>query len=52
MHRQEATHNQDPSIHQHNHAGRNKKGHEEITQKLNEARHFIKGKYLQRVQVP
>jgi hypothetical protein len=51
-HRQEATPNQDSSIHQHNPAGRNKEGYEETTQKLNQAGHFIKEKYLQRVQVP
>jgi hypothetical protein len=41
--RQEATHNQDSSIHQHNHARRNK-GHKETTQKLNQAQNFIKEK--------
>jgi hypothetical protein len=46
--RQEATHSQDSSIHQRNHAGRNKEGHEETTQKINQARHFIKEKYLQK----
>jgi hypothetical protein len=45
---QEVTHNQDSSTHQYNHAGRNKEGHEETTQKLNQARHFIKEKYLQK----
>jgi hypothetical protein len=49
-HRQEATHNHDPSIHQYTHAGR-KKRQEETTQKFNQARHFIKAKYLQKVQV-
>jgi hypothetical protein len=43
-HRQEATHNHDPPLH----SRWKKKRQEETTQKLNQARHFIKAKYLQR----
>jgi hypothetical protein len=48
-HQQEATHNHDPSVHQYTHAGR-QEDKRKTTQKSKQAQHFIKAKYLQRVQ--
>jgi hypothetical protein len=48
-HRQEATHNHDPSVHQYTHAGR-QEDKRKTTQKSKQAWYFIKAMYLQRVQ--